>query len=116
MKDSIREAKEFVEEHSDANITFVGHSKGGAEAVANAVATNKNAKIFNPATVNLLAYGLSSINYSAEMTAFIVDGEVLNNIFGWASTPIDDIKRLNTDISGGFKKHSIDAVIDALSE
>lgn len=30
---SLKDAKEFVENHHDANITFVGHSKGGAETL-----------------------------------------------------------------------------------
>jgi hypothetical protein len=65
------------------------HSKGGAEAAANAVATKKNSIIFNPATVNLEAYGLSSSNYSGSMTAFIVKGDILNSAEGWFSKPID---------------------------
>jgi RHS repeat-associated protein len=49
MKDSISESRYFVANHKDSEITMVGHSKGGAEAVANAVANNKNAITFNPA-------------------------------------------------------------------
>lgn len=59
----------------EADLTFVGHSKGGAEAVANAVATNRDAYVFNPAAVNLKAYGLNSKNYSESMTAFVVKGD-----------------------------------------
>ncbi|SIS86428.1 DUF6443 domain-containing protein [Belliella pelovolcani] len=59
----------------DADLTFVGHSKGGAEAAANAVATNRDAYVFNPAAVNLKAYGLSSKDYTASMTAFVVKGD-----------------------------------------
>jgi len=57
-----------------------------AEAAANAVLTNRNAILFNPATVNLESYlkpyGVNKSNYTAEMTAFIVEDEILNNIFG----------------------------------
>lgn len=36
-------AKDFSSKHKDSLITFVGYSKGGAEATAAAVATNKDA-------------------------------------------------------------------------
>lgn len=61
---------------------MIGHSKDGAEAAANAVASNKNSIIFNPTTVNLKAYGLNSSNYKASMTAFIVNGDILNGAEG----------------------------------
>ncbi|WP_225969212.1 RHS repeat domain-containing protein, partial [Treponema pedis] len=89
MMASIDFAKEFVKDYSDSDITFTGHSKGGAEAAANAIATGKNAVIFNPATVNLASYGLSLKNYKGNMSAYIVRGEILNNIFGGLSKPID---------------------------
>ena len=89
MKASIDFAQNFVKKNSNSDITFTGHSKGGAEAAANAVATDRNAIIFNPATVNLGAYGLSSRNYKGSMSAYIVKGEILNNTFGALSKPID---------------------------
>ncbi|WP_083878393.1 RHS repeat-associated core domain-containing protein [Acetivibrio cellulolyticus] len=91
MKDSISESTKFVNDHPNNEITMVGHSKGGAEATANAVATNKNCIIFNPATVNLSAYGLNTKGYTANMTAYIVKGEILNNIFGSVSKPIGKV-------------------------
>ncbi|WP_175400644.1 hypothetical protein [Paenibacillus sp. KS1] len=47
MKDSIKKSTEFVNANKGKEITMVGHSKGGAEATANAVANNKNAITFN---------------------------------------------------------------------
>ena len=88
---SINFAKDFVGKNLDADITFTGHSKGGAEAAANAVATNKNAVVFNPATVFLNSYGLSAENYKGSMNAYIVQGEILNKIFGIISRPIDKL-------------------------
>ena len=114
MKDSIREAKEFVEEHSDANITFVGHSKGGAEAVANAVATNRNSIVFNPATTSLSAYDLSSKKYSADMTVYVVKGEILNTLLGPISTPIDKLVYLDGAKGNWIDKHSMNSVIERL--
>ena len=76
MKLSLDKARELNNTLGpDADLTFVGHSKGGAEATANAVATNRDAYVFNPAAVNLKAYGLSSKDYTASMTAFVVKGD-----------------------------------------
>lgn len=89
--------------------------------------------VFNPATVNLEAYEISSPQYySASMTAFIVEGEALNNVLGPFSEPIDNVVYLPTqyktpwwvqgdlkvleDISNSIKNHSMEAVINALKE
>ena len=105
-------AKKFVEQNDNSNITFIGHSKGGSEAAAAAVATNQNAILFNPATVSLGMYGLSSNDYTSDMTAYIVKGEILNSIFGPFSTPIDEAEFINLDEGGLFKNHSIGTIID----
>ena len=81
MEDSIYFAKEFVKNNPNANITFIGHSKGGAEAVANAIATNKNAIIFNPARANYLIYGLSTEGYNGNVTSYVVEGEFLSCLY-----------------------------------
>ena len=118
---SIKEANKFVESHPNSEITFIGHSKGGAEAAANAVATNLNAILFNPATVNLSAYGLSASDYNASMNVFIVNGEILNGIFGPFSSPIDKLTFLphppaisNSKIGVAVDWHSMDSVIFSL--
>ncbi len=132
MKDSILKAKEFVKKYKNNEITFVGHSKGGAEAAANAVATNKNSILFNPATVNLSAYNLNFGEYSAEMNAYIVNGEILNNIFGLISSPINNAVYLpnqnNTpwwvqgrarkalNLYNSIENHLMPSVINALKE
>lgn len=116
MKASIKSAKEFVNNNSDSHITFIGHSKGGAEAAANAVATNKDAILFNPATVNLSAYKLNGKNFSSDMTAYIVKGEILNNIFGWMSEPIDSLVYLPNQGGSALDNHSMSSVISALNE
>jgi len=132
MKDSISKSKEFVEKYKNNEITFVGHSKGGAEAAANAVATNKNSILFNPATVNLSVYNLNFGEYSAEMNAYIVKGEILNNIFGLISSPINKAVPLpnqhNTpwwvqgrarkavDLYNSIENHLMPSVINALKE
>ena len=85
MKDSIEFAQKFVAEHPDAEIIFIGHSKGGAEAAANAVATNCNAIIFNPARANYEAYGLDRDGYTGNITAFVVEGEPLDAVLDFIS-------------------------------
>lgn len=52
---SINFATNFVKNNSQ-EVTFIGHSKGGAEAMANAVATNNNCITFNPSTLNFKSY------------------------------------------------------------
>ncbi len=81
MKASIQSAKDFVEANKNAHITFVGHSKGGAEALANAKATNKNAIVFNPAIPNYEFYGLGDTIYTAKATSYVVIGEVLSSAY-----------------------------------
>lgn len=63
-----------------------------AEAAANAVATNKDAYVFNPAAVNLNAYGMDSKNYSASMTAFVVKGDPVAKTYPLLfANPIDKL-------------------------
>ena len=64
--------------------------------------------------------------YSPEMTAYIVRGEILNNIFGLISVPIDKMEYLPTQYESKWcdgiikrtknsvKNHSMAAVISAL--
>ena len=72
--------KSFASLKSGYEITFVGHSKGGAAAAAAAVATNKNAILFNPANTNLSDYGLNGSTYTGSMTQYVVIGEILSNL------------------------------------
>ena len=85
MKLSLDIAKWFSDSHTNQEITFVGHSKGGGEAMANAVATNRNAITFNPAKANLAIYSETKNarkSYTGTMTHYVVEGEILNDKFG----------------------------------
>ncbi|MGQ3478931.1 hypothetical protein [Paenibacillus sp. TY11] len=86
MKDSISKSSCFVANHKDSEITMMGHSKGGAEAIANAVANNKNAITFNPAVPSLGKYGLSNKDYTASVTNYVVKDEILNKTLGSVDT------------------------------
>ncbi|WRS28607.1 RHS repeat-associated core domain-containing protein [Oscillospiraceae bacterium MB08-C2-2] len=81
-KDSITESTNFVSSHKDNEITMVGHSKGGAEAILNAMANDKNCITFNPANPNYSTYGLEKDNYTASMTNYIVKDEILHQSVG----------------------------------
>ena len=85
-----------------------------AEAAAAAVATNNDSILFNPATVSLEMYGLNAKNYTADMDVYVVRGEILNNLFGWISKPIDDFKYIDHDDGGAIDKHTTDTIISAL--
>lgn len=128
MKYSLKKAERFVNKHKNREITFIGHSKGGAEAAANAVKTNKNCIIFNPATVNLGAYGISESGYTGSMVAYIVKGEILHSLEGIFSKPIGRVVYLpqqyggdwkhawRTTVMDGIENHLMGAVKDALKE
>lgn len=72
--------RDFSEYAGGKKITFVGHSKGGAEAAAAAVATNRDAILFNPANTNLKDYGLDGNRYTGNMVQYVVENEILSNI------------------------------------
>ncbi|WP_235832679.1 hypothetical protein [Acetivibrio mesophilus] len=83
--------------------------------------------LFNPGTVFLKAYDLKKSDYDAEMTAYIVEDEILNNIFGLISIPIDKVVYLPTqhlgdtgnptiDTINSVKNHSMKATIEAIEE
>jgi len=114
MRNSIEFSREFVKNHRDANITFIGHSKGGAEAAANALATKKDAILFNPASLNPSAYGLKPEEYTGNMTAYIVKGDILNTIFGPISKPIDKVEYLPRQSWNPITNHLMDAVKEAI--
>ena len=89
---SVVYASDFVRMHHNQEVTMVGHSKGGAEAIGNALATNTSAIIFNPAKLNSSYYDGKINNYNKTINAFIVDGDILNAIFGDPQSGINKTK------------------------
>ena len=114
MWGAIYVSKMFVKNHENSVVTFVGHSKGGAEAVANAVATDMDAIVFNPATTSLTAYGLDANDYSGNIKVYVVEGEILNTILGPFSEPIDEIEYLDGATGDWVDRHGMDVVIERL--
>jgi|SRR3989344_8225001 len=87
-------AFEFVGNHSGNEITFVGYSKSGPEAMVGAVATNRDAILFNPAAANLSAYGLDYSSYKGQISTYIVNSEILNSTEGLVSKPVGNVTYL----------------------
>ncbi|MCL2149889.1 MAG: hypothetical protein FWH51_03020 [Dehalococcoidia bacterium] len=84
---ALRQNKPFVLAHEGYEVTMVGHSKGGAEAMCNAIVTGTNCITFNPYPIDVDHYCTSEAVTSyklsgAKMTHYVVRGEVLNTIFG----------------------------------
>ena len=79
MWDAIMYSTKFVKDIGNAKVTFVGHSKGGAEAAAAAVATNRDAILFNPANTNLKDYGLDGSKYTGNMVQYVMENEILSS-------------------------------------
>ena len=87
MWDALGAANSFVTDYPGREVTFVGHSKGGAEAIAAAVYKNKAAITFNPMVANLedyvKDYKKRIRNYNASMmTNYVIKGDGLNGLFG----------------------------------
>lgn len=128
MRLSIQKAEELNDKYKASELTFVGHSKGGAEAAGNALATNRDALVYNPAAINSGAYGLDSDNYTANMTAYVVRGEILHSKLNWWSArPIDKLVMLPRQHGSFFdpepvrtvnqvRNHLMSSVISALKE
>jgi len=121
MNVSIATAEKVSEQLGDAELTFVGHSKGGAEAAGNALATNRNALLYNPAAINAKAYGLDAKSYTGAdkngMTAFVVKGDMLNRFINqFFAKPIDKAVYLPQQSENPVTNHLIDTMIKALQE
>lgn len=130
MTKSIALAEEFSDERPGISVSFTGHSKGGAETVANGVATNRPTFAFNPATVNLSAYGLSTDNHTGGIRVFIIDGEVLDvglSAVFMRGNPVDELITLSSPnrswwhiiipargVIRSFQDHGMNAVIEAM--
>ncbi len=100
----------------DTELTFVGHSKGGAEATGNALATNRGAVLFNPATLFSKQYGLSSKQYTGQMMVYVVKGDPLNIAEGWFSKPIDGFQYLPRQSWDPISNHYMSRVRPALKQ
>ena len=107
------------------------HSKEIAEAAANAVETNTNAILFNPADANFDNLGLDTSNYDGTMISYVVDGEILSNLglgpesIGYTEmlpnqneTPwwVIGSERDSENLNNAIKNHLMSSVESALDE
>lgn len=136
MQEAINYAIWFKDFAGDKKVTFVGHSKGGAEAIAAATKTGCDAVVFNPAWANLEDYGVSAEGYKGNIKAYIVKNEILHDVQKivnghvdvtylpdqnkyayWARYfPSTGIIGASVAIYGGYQNHRIKSVIEAIDE
>ena len=96
----------------------MGHSKGGGEAIANAVVTNKNVITFNPSRTAFSQYGLDESKYTANSKRYVVDGEILNSASTFAvgdAATMGEAKILE-GTGGSVEKHYMKVVIEGLEK
>ena len=119
----------FVKAHQGKEITFVGHSKGGGEAIAAAAYTDRDAITFNAANFGFRNYLRDG--GGGEITNYYVDGEILSGLIDRAfvgmSIMLDsyynaDIKwydlptvRDGKELYAAVQNHGMPAVIGALN-
>ncbi len=115
----------FDDTHSQ-EITFVGHSKGGGEAIAAATATGNDAITFNAANFDFGNYGLVERNKSG-INNYYVKGEFLSALIGrsrygtnhWLDTQYwmyeKTIWKFDIKIPAPIDNHGMKAVKEALN-
>jgi RHS repeat-associated protein len=115
-------ANNFIKkEGAGKEVTFVGHSKGGAEAAAAAMDTKRNAILFNPATLNYSAYKLNASDYRASgssISTHIVKNEPLyqfelySQVFAYGA--LGSVDFLQDPYPNRFYNSTVGAVSNAL--
>jgi len=75
---------EHNKKHANKEITMVGHSKGGGEAIMAAVLTGNDAITFNAANFNFDLYGVYDTGKST-IDNYYVKGEILSTVINPAS-------------------------------
>lgn len=89
---AINNAKTLSNELGDNELTFVGHSLGGGEAIASSMATGRAAITFNPAAVSGLTKQFEGLNKTPDVVNYRaigtkigignirIGGDILNNL------------------------------------
>ena len=124
MWDAMNYGLGFVRSVGDTEVTFVGHSKGGGEAIVAADYTDKNAITFNAANFNFGKY--VSGKGKGQINNYYVRGEALHSLIGRASIGTNhwldtqywtvewDIFGWEIKVPAPVKNHHMDAVKKAL--
>lgn len=89
---AINNARTLSNELGDSELTFVGHSLGGGEAIASSMATGRAAITFNPAAVSELTKQFEGLNKTPDVVNYRaigtkigignirIGGDILNNL------------------------------------
>lgn len=125
MKTWIWIADKLSKSYPNNELTFVGHSKAGAEAEANAYKTGRNALLYNPAILNDKKYGLNATFYTEHnpngIIIYVMKGEFLSYINKLTKLFVRPSKQNHKVILTGNKgnsidKHTMETMIEALRD
>ncbi|MDE7115619.1 MAG: hypothetical protein K2O56_04245 [Muribaculaceae bacterium] len=127
MKTSIRIADKLSKSYPNNELTFVGHSKAGAEAEANAYKTGRNALLYNPAALGAEGQGLDQSSYvgvnGQGIKVFVIRREFLTyvnpitKLFTSASSDKEHYKIiLKKRWSDPLSRHTMQTMIEALTD
>ncbi len=103
MWDAMIFGQQFINSHPGKEVTFVGHSKGGGEAIVAADYMNCNAITFNAANFNFGAYVLGQ--GTGTIRNYYIRGEILESTIGTAS--IGETHWLPTQYAPEFKWYDV---------
>lgn len=116
---SINDAINIVKQYSDSEITFIGHSKGGAQAIACAIKTNRSAITFNPAGLSRLTLGINPKRYNDTQGFGIINYIMENDPVDWLNRLLDmmpegSIIAIDSTSESWIDNHIIDNIIKSL--
>ncbi|MDY5632603.1 MAG: hypothetical protein SPF56_08980 [Bacteroidaceae bacterium] len=77
---AIYNARILSNELDDSELTFVGHSLGGGEAIASSMATGRAAITFNPAAISGLTKQFEGLNKTPNIVNYRAIGTKIGNI------------------------------------
>jgi hypothetical protein len=96
--EAISAAQAISEELGATSLTFAGHSLGGGLAIAQAVSTDHNAIVFNPAALNYATLGISNVNISPERFNSLMVNNV--QVYRVAHDPVSGAQDIASAIFG----------------
>ncbi|MDE6463600.1 MAG: hypothetical protein K2L16_03075 [Muribaculaceae bacterium] len=120
---AIENARAISTAVGENELTFVGHSMGGAEAAAASMATGRAAITFNPAAVSMGTRLLNGAYGRGDIVNYISSTPGIKGVH----LPVDYVTRLQNKLGmfapgtykpvpvGIFPSHGIDEIVDALA-
>ena len=122
VRDSMLISGGFCYGHKGSEITMVGHSKGGGQAIAAAKFNNTNAITFNAANYDFEKYNLTaSPNDAEKIQNYYIEGEALSWLTGYAKygstyilPALNRSKGYTFNLQERFANHGIENFLPAL--